>query len=1171
MKRREKVHRVGRFRWQKMERMARLCFILVCAFSFGLSAKTLAQQERVSLHLERVELKTVLEKIQEQTQVSFMLNREQSERLGMVSVKAENETLEAVLDRLLGNSPLMYVFMDRVIVIKERSVMRQIDGKEVRGTVTDEKGNPLPGVTVMLKGTSLGVITDVEGKYTLRLPQEFKELKLIFSFVGMKMQEMAYAGQTELNVTMHEEAAEMDEVVIIGYGSSKKKDLTGSVATVKTEELKNLPALTVDDAMAGKAAGVQVTKADGSPGGAVRIRIRGGSSLKGNVDPLYVIDGIPQEIKNNYISSSEIVNPLEAANYGDDFNNSVSGSFMRGLNSLSGLSVSDIESISILKDASATAIYGSKAANGVVIITTKRGRRDMKPQFNVNYNVGVSTPQREKVLNGEQYISTMIAAIEQSNANMADNIALQPNLAQNFQSRLNSNGEQIQFLKGLDNADTDWVDLVTKTGVSHNVDFSVAGGSRHSRYYTSFSYSNQEGTLINTDFERYTLKTNLDNDIAKRFRMGTNLAFGYSKNNITNGVYSQAMSAPPVLSPYNADGSYANYSQIPELAKSYMGFQNPLAVASGINQAKTYDFKGSMYGELDIWEGLKFKSTMSLSYVNYNQLNYVPSYVMVGGYYGVSDSEGGQNTQSQSVATGTFFENTLTYNKVFNENHRIDAILGTSWEKQGSSFFSATGKGFPDDTHLNNLGSAQVATSVAGANPSTQSSLLSFYIRANYVLKDRYLFTFTGRSDNSSKFSKDNRVGYFPSGAIAWRISEESFLKDVAWIDELKLRASMGKTGTQSIADHMFRTLYSPGSYAGSTALYPSQLGNEDIKWESTVQKDLGLDFSFFEGRLGGTMAYYHKVTDGALLSITPAPSSGFNTIVSNIAKVKNIGVEFELNGDFIRTKNWKWSGALNISHNSSKVLKLQGDNFSSDTGRGELNLGTTVYREGKSLGLLCGRKVERIIRTQEQLEDYKSRFSSWSRMYPDLGIGSVELALDETGFYYEDVIGNCTPDFYGGFTTTLQYKNLALLANFTFSYGNDLIYQKDVTDMNFNSYANRGVRVLEGSTPEHPTERPTVLYNSFNFLTNLNVYDASYLKLQSLSLSYSLPDRYAKKLRMSGLSVYGTASNVFTLTSYPGPDPAVSDDPYSVAGGGRDVTSYPTVRSYTFGIRLSF
>lgn len=293
--------------------------------------------------------------------------------------------------------------------------------------------------------------------------------------------------------------------------------------------------------------------------------------------------------------------------------------------------------------------------------------------------------------------------------------------------------------------------------------------------------------------------------------------------------------------------------------------------------------------------------------------------------------------------------------------------------------------------------------------------------------------------------------------------------------------------------------------------------------------------------------------------------------MVANIAKVKNIGVEFELNADFIRTKNWKWSGSFNISHNSSTVLDLQGDNFSSDTGRNELNLGTTVYREGESLGLLCGRKAIGIIRNQEQLDNYKKRFPYWSSMYRDLGIGSIELALDETGFYYEDVIGNCTPDFYGGFTNTIQYKNWSLLATFTFSYGNDLIYQKDVTDMNFNSYANRGVRVLGGSTPERPTGRPAVLYNSYNFLTNLNVYDASYLKLQALSLSYSLPNKYAKKLHLNNLSIYGTATNLFTLTSYPGPDPAVSDDPYSVAGGGRDVTSYPTVRSYTVGIRLGF
>lgn len=1128
----------------------------------------------VTLQLKNTPLLQALQMIKQQAEVKFIYSDEELRHATPVTAELNNVSVQTALNLVLLKQPYTYEQSgDNVFVIKPLSTPPHgSDGlQKVIGKIVDAKsGEPLMGASILDRKSQKGTVSGMDGTFSLELPNDTKQL--VVSYVGYDIKTIPVSNSI-LVIALGESQQTLNELVVVGYGSTLRKDLTGSVSTVKTEELQNLPALTIDDALAGKAAGVQVIKADGSPGGAVRIRVRGGSSLKGSVDPLYIIDGIPTEIQNNYIGSSEIPNPLEAANYGEDFNNSVSGSFMRGLNSLAGLNINDIETISILKDASATAIYGSKAANGVVIITTKKGRRDMKPQFNFNYYMSVTTPQKEKVLNGEQYINTMTDALKLSNSNMAINMAGLSSNSQkeSFQKVINSNTEKIQFLKGLKNANTDWIDLVTKTGMSQNVDFSVSGGGKNSRYYTSFSYTNQEGTLINTDFERYTVKTSIDNDITERFRMGTNITFGYNKNNITNGVYSQAMSAPPVLSPYNEDGSYANYSLIPELADSYMGFQNPLAVASGKNQAKTYDFKGSIYGEVDILKNLKYKSMMSINYINYNQSNYVPSYVSVGGFYGVEESGGGQGTESQSTSTGVFFENTLTYNKIFSENHRIDAIVGTSWEQQKTNFFSATGKGYPDDDYLNNLGSAQVATNVAGANPSVQNSLLSFYIRANYILKERYLFTFTGRSDNSSKFAKENRVGYFPSGAIAWRISEEPFLKDVSWIDEIKVRASMGKTGTQSISDHMFRTLYSPGSYAGSTALYPSQLGNEDIKWESTVQRDLGLDFSFFKSRLSGTLAYYHKITDGALLSITPALSSGYDTMVANIAKVKNIGVEFELNADFIRTKNWKWSGSFNISHNSSTVLDLQGDNFSSDTGRNELNLGTTVYREGESLGLLCGRKAIGIIRNQEQLDNYKKRFPYWSSMYRDLGIGSIELALDETGFYYEDVIGNCTPDFYGGFTNTIQYKNWSLLATFTFSYGNDLIYQKDVTDMNFNSYANRGVRVLGGSTPERPTGRPAVLYNSYNFLTNLNVYDASYLKLQALSLSYSLPNKYAKKLHLNNLSIYGTATNLFTLTSYPGPDPAVSDDPYSVAGGGRDVTSYPTVRSYTVGIRLGF
>lgn len=1130
----------------------------------------------VTLQLKDTPLLQALQLIKQQAEVKFIYSDEELRHATPVTAELDNVSVQAALNLVLLKQPYTYEQSEgNIFVIKPLSTPPHDNfgnQRALTGKIVDAKtGDPLIGASILDRKSQKGTVSGLDGTFSLTIPNGTKHLTV--SYVGYDMKTTPVSGSV-LVIALGESKQSLNELVVVGYGSTHRKDLTGSVATVKTEELQNLPALTIDDALAGKAAGVQVTKADGSPGGAVRIRVRGGSSLRGSVDPLYIIDGIPTEIKDNYISSSEISNPLEAANYGEDFNNSVSGSFMRGLNSLAGLSISDIESISILKDASATAIYGSKAANGVVIITTKKGRRDMKPQFNFNYNISIANPIKEKLLNGEQYLSALKSSLDSSTKRLEENLQdVDPSdyYYSRMQKYITENDKVWKETLSIGNANTDWLDQVLLTGISHNADFSVAGGGKNSRYYTSFSYSKQDGTLINTGFERYAGKISVDNDLTEHFRMGTNLNFGYTKNNITNGVYSQAMSAPPILSPYNADGTYANYSKLPALASSYMGFQNPIAVASGTNEAKTYTFKGSMYGELDILKGLKFKSMVSVSYENYNQLNYIPSYVMVGGFYGAESSGGGQGSQAQNIATGMFFENTLTYNKIFNENHRIDAIIGTSWEEQKSNYFSASGKGYPDDKFLNNLSSAQIAANVKGAYPETQNSLLSFYLRTNYVWKDRYLFTFTGRSDNSSKFAQKNRVGYFPSGAIAWRMSEEPFMKNISWIDEIKLRASLGKTGTQSIADHMFRTLYSVGAYGGNSAMYPSQLGNDDIEWENTVQKDLGLDFSFLKGRLSGTLAYYHKVTDGALLAITPAPSSGYTSLTANFAKIKNIGVEFELYSELIRNKNWKWNVSMNISHNSSKVLKLNGDNFSSDDARGELNLGTTIYREGESLGLLCGRKAVGIIQTQEQLDDYKSRFGMWNSMQPDLGIGSVELALDDTGFYYEDVIGNCTPDFYGGVSSTLTYKNWSLLAQFTYSYGNDLIYQKDVTDRVFSSLANRSTSILNASTADNFTGHPLSVYRTTNFLTNLNVYDASYLKLQSLSISYALPNKYIKKFHLNNLSIYATASNLFTLTSYPGPDPAVSDDPYSVAGGGRDVSSYPTVRSYTFGIRLGF
>ena len=1092
----------------------------------------------------------------------------------MVTANIKNATAEEAVGQLLQNTALRYETNGRFIhIIADKKQAASGRTRTIKGYVRDDEGEPLIGVPVCIGETRVCTVTDADGFYTFPIPVEQTTLK--FSYVGM---ETAYAtipaGTSDVtkDITL-KSSLQLNDVVVVGYGSMARKDLTGSVVTVNPEELSMSPAVTIDDALTGKAAGVQVTKADGSPGGAVRIRVRGGASLTGGVDPLYVIDGIPVEVQNNYISSIDTNNPLEWSTGGNDDIGAISGAFMRGLNSMSGLNINDIETITIMKDASATAIYGSKAANGVVIITTKRGQRDQKPVFNVSYSVGVSSPVKEKLLNGQQYLSALESAITTSNHNLEANRSEigESSYSRNITSNNNLLNRVKQYVQENGNANTDWLDLILRQGISHNVDFSVSGGSASSRYYSSLSYTNQDGTLIGTDFNRITGNVSMDNDITSRFRTFIKMNVSYSKNDLNSGVYTQALAAPPILPAYTEDGSLANYSAIGGVNYTYIGYQNPMAMSRSTNRAKTYGFKGSISGEYDILESLKFRTTASINYSNYNQLNYIPSYVLTMGSFGAEENGGGQGSQAQSTKTSIFWENTLTYNKAFNDIHSINAVVGHAWEKNKSDYFSASGKGYPDDDYLNNLSSAAIAASVSGSNPIDQSSLLSFYGRVNYHLMDRYLITFSGRSDTSSKFAKRHRTGFFPSGALAWRISEEPFLSNVKWIDEIKLRCSIGLTGTQNIGNWMFLTLYSPDSYNDKNALYPSQLGNDDIKWESTLQKDIGLDFSFYKGRLTGSLGYYYKLTDDALLSINAAPSSGFKTLIRNIARIRNQGWEVELNGDFIRTKTLKWSGSLNISSNKSLVKKIRNEQFSNYSNRRTMELGTSIIREGESLGLLCGIIADGVITNAEELAAYKEDYYYWIYFTPDLGVGSVKLALDDTGFYYKDVIGNCTPDFYGGYTNMLNYKNWGLQASFTFSYGNDLIYQKDVNDMSFNSLSNHGVRVLEASSYNNFTGRPLSSYSSTENLTNLNVYDASYLKLQTLTLSYNFNQSFLKRFGLNSMQAYVTASNVFTLTSYPGPDPSVSDDKYSICGGGRDISSYPTVKSYTFGLRIGF
>ncbi len=1146
--------------------LMRLTTLLLITTIMQVSAGSYAQ------HITYVQRNATLDKvfgeIRKQTGYSVFFTASELKGSNRINVDFRNATLNEVLDQVIKDQALTYTIEDKTVVIKRKEpsflekVSDYLSAADIRGRVLDESGRPISGATVKIKGSKKVVSTGADGRFSISVPNE--KTILVISYVGFITKEVT--ARPDMIVTLGLEMNKLNEMVVVGYGSVRRKDLTGSVASIDLNEIKDVPFATIDQALTGKAAGVQVVQADGSPGGVAKIRIRGGTSLLGGNDPLYIIDGVQVQIQNRYLqSAAEIVSPVESFG-ADNPSQTISGAFARGLNSLGGLNMNDIESIDILKDASATAIYGSKAANGVVIITTKKGKLNQKPVLEANYYAGVSSPVKEKLLDRDQYIMIVKEAARNLNAvRVASSPALPADAVAN--SILNDPAF-------LGTGNTDWLDLVLRNGITQNADISVRGGGAGSRYYTSLAYNKNNGVIIGTDYTRIAGKVGLDNEITNKLRINTSLDYGFSTNNITNGMYTQALFAPPTVEPYNADGSIKVIN--PSLNGSYgfEGFQNPLLLLKGVNKSNNVSLIGSLSAEYDILKDLKFRSSASVNYNTYHQTNYVPgtAQVAVSGYPG--SSKNGIATQAQSQNVDVFYENTLTWDKQFDENNRLNLLAGTSWQISKSNSFSASGQGFPDDTYLNNLSSAALTLPSTGI--SGQNSLLSFYMRANYALYEKYLFTFTGRSDASSKFPEQNRVGYFPSGGVAWRISQENFLKNVKWIDEIKIRASAGYTGTQNIADNLFYTLYSPVSYAGLNGLSPSQLGNDQIKWESTLQKDLGIDFQFFKSRLSGGIGYYEKSTSGVLFPATVSGSSGFAGVTANIADIRNRGLELTLRGDLVRHKDFQWSGTFNISGNKSKVLALSND-FADPSNPKIYRYGNTVLKVGEPLGLLYGSVYDGILKTQQEVDDYKSKYLyAQFGLVPYLGIGDAKYVLDPaTSFFKSDIIGHAEPKYYGGYTNNLTYKNFSLITLATFSHGGDIFYIADIQNSDVSIRTNKGVRILNRWTPENPdATRPRLILgesNNYGNPSSDNVYDASFIKLKSVTLSYQFPRSLINKLKLTGASAYVSATNVFTITHYPGADPEVSNNPYSLIGGYSDTGGYPTVRQFSFGLRFGF
>lgn len=1141
----------------------KLTFVLLITAFMQVSVGANAQN--ISLKEKNASLYQIFDQITRQSGYDFVYLNAMLSKTAAVTIDVKNEPLKNVLDHIFEGQSLTYTIRNKTVIVTQVKetvfdrFLNYIKSVDINAQVVDDTGNPLIGASVKVKGTKQATVTDANGYFSLRNVDE--NAVVMVSFIGFIPQEVKVSEGIKV-IRLKTDNSKLQDVVVVGYGTTKRKDLTGSVASVNMNDVKDVPFTSIDQALSGKAAGVQVTQGDGSPGGVARIKIRGGTSILGGNDPLYIIDGIQVTIQNRYIESqSEIVNPLSGSDNGA---NSISSSFARGLNSLGGLNINDIESIDILKDASSTAIYGSKAANGVVIITTKRGRNEQKPVIEFNYYTGASEPRKEKLLNAEEYKLIMTEA--------ARNLVNSPP-PQFPMGPVNPTAVNILNTPNfLGTANTDWLDLVLRTAVMQNADFSVRGGGKASRYYTSLSYTNSKGVIKGTDFNRLSGKLNLDNNITSKLRTTTNIDYGFTINNITNGAYTQALLAPPTFAPYNEEGSVNafNGNQLGAFASS--GLQNPLALIGGINKGKNAMVLGSLAVEYEFTRDLKFKSIASVNYNSYHQRNYSPSNALVATSGGAASSNNGIASQGQTESVSLFFDNTLTYNKQFNDDNRIDVVAGTTWQKDNSRTFQASGQGFPDDFILNDLSSA--AITLPSVAYSSQNSLLSFYARVNYALKERYLFTVTGRSDASSKFPARNRTAIFPSAGLAWRISQENFMKSVRWIDDLKIRASAGYTGTQNIGDHMFRTLYTPATYNGLNALVPSQLGNNTIKWESTLQKDAGINFSMFKSRLTAELGIYEKKTTGLLFNQALQPSSSYGSVYANLASIRNRGLEIDVRGDYIRHKDFSWNGAINISFNRSMVTNINTD-FSDPSVSGAY-LGNTIIREGNPIGLFYGSHFRGIIRDAEQLAAYKKEFSLNPFISPYLNIGDPMFDINQPGGFPSttQVIGNAEPKFYGGYTNTLNYKNFSLISLFNFTYGSKILYLADIQNQKVTNLSNKNARILGRWTPENPTsDRPRVIYGQNGQIgtSSNNLYDGSFLKLKSVSLSYQLNKSFMERMRLQSASIYVSATNVFSISNYPGPDPEVSNDPYSLINGSSDASMYPTVKQYTIGFRVGF
>lgn len=1007
--------------------------------------------------------------------------------------------------------------------------------RDYSGIVAEDDGTPLIGVTVLVKNSTNGTVTDIDGKFTIQaLPGDY----LVFSYVGYETVEVQLTNEEILAITMEAQSIYLDEMVVVGYGQMKKSDLTAAIASVKSEDLIKTSITSIDQGLQGRAAGVVVTNISGQPGAGTSIRIRGTSSVMGTNEPLYVIDGIP--VISSGASSGAMNTPP--------------------LNPMALMNPNDVESIEVLKDASATAIYGARGANGVILVTTKRGSKG-KVQTSVNAYYGLQTIAKKiDMLNAEQL------AILGNEA--TDNAGIDRKLI-------------FADLNNLRKRSTDWQNEIFRTAPIQNYELAFSGGSDKSVYFLSTNFFSQDGIILGSDYKKGSLRFNLDQELSERIKIGNTMNITYSQSNgvvtnyeaaIASSITSWALEMNPGLPVKNPDGTYVYENNT---SKPAVG--NPVEDANTYEQLnKTLRMTGNIYADLLIVKGLNFKTSIGIDYYNAKDQSFAPKDIKRG------EASEGIATVGQADGYTWVWENTLSYNNTFAERHSVNAVAGITAQQYEATPVVVSRAGIEDGR----LGyhAIQEGTKIQLANTGYSSwQMLSYLARVNYGYDSRYLLTLTGRVDGSSKFGANNKYGFFPSTAFAWRVSEEPFMKEQNTIDNLKLRLSYGLVGNEGIPPYSsMGLLQGTEAYIGTSQIIKGQapytLGNQDLKWETTAQFNIGFDMGIYKGRYSLSADYYVKKTKDLLLTVPTESHIGYDVAMQNIGNLENRGLDLTLNATLADNSKFRWDSNFTFGLNRNKVTNLPGnENGISGMSIMGINYWTKVV-EGKAIGTLYGYKTDGIAQLGEDLSEivyFPGRTISYGdRKYVNKEGTSDVLNEDDL---FE--LGNANPDFTYGWNNTFSLQlgqnegtlNLNLFLQGV--QGNSIANFNLFSLESFDGSKNNSTAALKRWTPDHPTnDYPRANASPIsNVFSDHQVEDGSYLRVKDVTISYDFPENMIRKLSCNALQIYISAKNLYTFTKYSGYDPEVSRFGQNNLSMGADYGSYPVPKLYMLGLKINF